>query len=171
MERASDELLRAQEVYFNDDDDDRLYESLFSKKVYLTEKQIDYIKQELLNEDRGSKNLHQVRAYIQQEKPNMNAQQVIDALRHDIPNIRLPRINNTDYYQFALGVARMYLNGDLSDADTILSLNNVLKYVASNAHIKEYDKNLNNLTAKQLIDRFSGIVAQDIEQSKQGQEQ
>lgn len=167
MERASDELLRAQEVYFNDDDDDRLYESLFSKKVYLTEKQIDYIKQELLNEDRGSKNLHQVRAYIQQEKPSMNAQQVIDALRHDIPNIRLPRINNTDYYQFALGVARMYLNGELSDADTILSLNNVLKYVASNAHIKEYDKNLNNLTAKQLIDRFSSIVAQDIEQSKQ----
>ena len=43
MERASDELLRAQEVYFSDDDDDRLYESLFSKKVYLTEKQIDNI--------------------------------------------------------------------------------------------------------------------------------
>lgn len=43
MQQASDELLRQQEIYFNDDNDDRLYESLFSKKVYFTESQIKNI--------------------------------------------------------------------------------------------------------------------------------
>lgn len=51
MEKASDELLRQQEVYFDDPEDDRLYESMFGKKVYFTESQIQYIKEHLLKEN------------------------------------------------------------------------------------------------------------------------
>lgn len=43
MMDASDELLRQQEVYFDDKHDDELYESLYGRKVYFTENQIKNI--------------------------------------------------------------------------------------------------------------------------------
>lgn len=49
MEDASNDLLRKQEVYFNDSEDDILYESLFTKNIYITESQYKMIKERLLN--------------------------------------------------------------------------------------------------------------------------
>lgn len=83
-----------------------------------------------------------------------NPQKVIDAIRNDIPNVRLPKEDDKDTYKFLEGVARMYIKGELNNANTIMEVNNTLLLVASDAHKKEYNANLNGLTSQNLIDRF-----------------
>ena len=68
--------------------------------------------------------------------------------------------------KFILGVARMYLDGQISDASTISSLNQTLKYIVTPAHYNEYDRNLNGLSAQQLIDRFKLARTDDLEKDK-----
>jgi len=47
MGNASNELLRKDEVFFEDENDDKLYESLFGRKVFFTEQQIKTIKENI----------------------------------------------------------------------------------------------------------------------------
>ena len=68
--------------------------------------------------------------------------------------------------KFILGVARMYLDRQISDASTISSLNQTLKYIVTPAHYNEYDRNLNGLSAQQLIDRFKLTRTDDLEKDK-----
>ena len=68
--------------------------------------------------------------------------------------------------KFILGVARMYLDRQISDASTISSLNQTLKYIVTPAHYNEYDRNLNGLSAQQLIDRFKQARTADLEKDK-----
>ena len=68
--------------------------------------------------------------------------------------------------KFILGVARMYLDGQISDASMISSLNQTLKYIVTPAHYNEYDRNLNGLSAQQLIDRFKQARTDDLEKDK-----
>ena len=68
--------------------------------------------------------------------------------------------------KFILGVTRMYLDSQISDASTISSLNQTLKYIVTPAHYNEYDRNLNGLSAQQLIDRFKQARTDDIEKDK-----
>ena len=60
----------------------------------------------------------------------------------------------------------MYLNGELSDGNTIMKLNKTLKYVASDTHVNEYDNNLNGLSINDLVQRFAGVQQQDAESSR-----
>ena len=68
--------------------------------------------------------------------------------------------------KFILGVTRMYLDGQISDASMISSLNQTLKYIVTSAHYNEYDRNLNGLSAQQLIDRFKQARTDDLEKDK-----
>ena len=68
--------------------------------------------------------------------------------------------------KFILGVTRMYLDGQISDATTISTLNQTLKYIVTPAHYNEYDRNLNGLSAQQLIDRFKQARTDDLEKDK-----
>ena len=68
--------------------------------------------------------------------------------------------------KFILGVTRMYLDGQISDASTISFLNQTLKYIVTPAHYNEYDRNLNGLSAQQLIDRFKLARTDDLEKDK-----
>ena len=68
--------------------------------------------------------------------------------------------------KFILGVTRMYLGRQISDASTISSLNQTLKYIVTPAHYNEYDRNLNGLSAQQLIDRFKQAMTDDLEKDK-----
>lgn len=52
------------------------------------------------------------------------SESIFNALRLDIPSIRLPLYTNSNgrekgTYKFAIGVARMYLDGQLNDGRTI----------------------------------------------------
>lgn len=82
-------------------------------------------------------------------------------LRQDLPTLRTPEGG-----KFILGVTRMYCDGELRAASVINKLNSTLKYIASDAHINEYDRNLNGMSAKDLIDRFTANVEMDLENDR-----
>lgn len=148
---------------FNDIHDDELYESLFSNNYYITEKQLDNI---LLNENRGSKNLSKARSYIAQQAPNQNPDDVINQFRHDIPNVRLPKIGEMDLNKFFLGVARLFFTGQLNTADKINRINEILYYISSKEYVDKYDENLNNQSFEQLNQDFTPIITNQTEKEK-----
>lgn len=113
---------------------------------------------------REAKELHQIRRDLLQNRANADA--IIHAIRSDIPNVRLPYIAQRPQYRFMRGVIRMYLNNQIKDADTIIDLNRTLELVASDAHINEYDKDLNGLSAVDLIDRFKNVAISNLEKDK-----
>lgn len=112
----------------------------------------------LLTEDRASKNISFARRYIMSNGYSQEqAQQVIDSIRHDIPNVRLAQ------YKFILGVTRMYLTNQLQSGREIGELNKTLKYVASEAHVNEYNYDLNGEDYITLTERFKGVAKSDLE--------
>ena len=129
------------------------------KTVYITEEQKH--KLGLLLEDKEGKNLGKARRYLELNgytNPNKR-QQILDSIRTDIPNARLQQC------KFILGIVRMYVNGELNDGQSIAKLNKTLKYIASDAHVNEYDNNLNNESLQTLVNRFKGVAKDDLEQS------
>lgn len=116
---------------------------------------------DILSESRGSKNLAQCSEYLRQNGYT-NSRQVIEDLRNNIPNVRLPRVNGQDYYTFMYGVCRMFIERQLINSDSILKLNNILRLITSKAHINEYDRNLNGLSLDELDKRFSTISQQNV---------
>lgn len=82
-------------------------------------------------------------------------------LRSDLPVLRTPQGG-----KFILGVTRMFLDGELRSAQDITSLNATLKLVSSDAHIDEYDRNLNGMSCRDLVDRFSNAMTQNLEKDK-----
>ena len=83
-------------------------------------------------------------------------------LRNDLPVLRTPQGG-----KFILGVTRMFINGQLRFANDISNLNSTLKLVASDAHINEYDRNLNGLSCSELIERFSQARTANLEAEKE----
>ena len=82
-------------------------------------------------------------------------------LRNDLPILRKPNAA-----KFILGVTRMFLDRQITDQRTISQLNTTLEYVSSDAHINEYDRNLNGMSVQDLIQRFAKAVSDDFEKNK-----
>lgn len=82
-------------------------------------------------------------------------------LRNDFPILR-----DKNAAKFILGITRMFLDKQIQDARTISKLNATLTYVASEAHINEYDRNLNGISAQSLIRRFAKNMMMDLEKDK-----
>ena len=125
------------------------YNRLFRPKqnnIIISEQQYNRLFR-LITESKQSKNISKARKTVETLRPGSNPQQIIDAIRHDIPNSRL---NDCKYLA---GVTRMYLNNELYDYETIGKLNQTLKLIAT-AHADEYDNNLNGIAANELIERF-----------------
>lgn len=83
-------------------------------------------------------------------------------LRNDIPTLR-----SKGGGKFILGVTRMYLDGQLRDANSIARINSTLKYVSDSTHINQYDRNLNGLSAQELIERFAPVRANDMKNDRE----
>lgn len=114
-----------------------------------------------LYENRESKNINLARKYcISRGYSTENAQKTIDSIRHDIPNTRLADC------KFLLGVTRMFFDGDFNDEHNVFQINRALKYVASPAHVNEYDSNLNNIHCSDLVARFETVHVDDLENDK-----
>ena len=60
----------------------------------------------------------------------------------------------------------MFLNGELNDANTVRKLNKALEYIASDAHVNEYDHNLNGESCETLAERFSAMAKSDLDTAK-----
>ena len=81
-------------------------------------------------------------------------------LRNDITALRDKQIG-----KFTLGITRMYLNNEIKDANTISDINATLKLLT--AHLNEYDRNLNGLSAEELISKFKQARENNVKQEKQ----
>ena len=115
----------------------------------------------ILLENRESKNINLARKFLKSKGfSDVKAQGILDNIRTDIPNSRLGQC------KFLSGIARLYLDGELSDGNSIKSLNKVLKYISSDAHINEYDYNLNNMSLDDIVNRFESVAMQDSEMSR-----
>lgn len=134
-------------------------DSVIEEDDYLDESHFNV--NELITESQESKSISAAKKLVMQ-KLNYDEAQADEfirvKLRGDIPNLRTPQGG-----KFILGVTRMFLDGNLKSAGIILRLNTTLKYVASDAHINEYDRNLNGMSAQDLIDKFANNVTADLE--------
>ena len=129
------------------------------KTIYITELQRNKIN-DLLLENEGT-NMKRARKYLESKgySPEQR-QQILDSIRTDIPNTRLNQC------KFLLGVTRLYMEGQLNDGNAIANLNKTLKYIASDAHVNEYDFNLNGENLNTLVQRFADVAESDLELSR-----
>ena len=105
------------------------------------------------------KNLAKARHYLEANRYRDGAaSMLLDRLRCDIPNSRLVEC------KFMLGVARLYIENQLMFPNDIFELNKVLKYIVVEPHLSEYDNNLNGEKLSVLLERFEGIIKEDLKQ-------
>ena len=116
-----------------------------------------------LNEGIESKNMSLAKHYLYTHlKCNEEeAMKYIGAIKSQIPNCRLAKC------KFILAMVRMWLDHQLDEAESVAGINKSLKYAASDAHINEYDNNLNGLSAQEVINKFASFAQEDLEQDKQ----
>ena len=129
-----------------------------SKSIIITESQIKPLIKSIILENRESKNQHNARVYLRNNGINENrAKQLLDAIRHDIPNARLAQC------KYLVGICRYLLNNELN----IMKMNGILPFIASEAHVNEYDSDFNGLSFENLYNQFKTIKDKSSEESRQ----
>ena len=122
------------------------------------------IKYNLITESQESASIKEATRLVM-DRLGYSKEQADKFIRIDL-RASFPILRSKEGGKFILGVTRMYLDGQISDASTISSLNQTLKYIVTPAHYNEYDRNLNGLSAEQLIDRFKQARTDDLEKDK-----
>lgn len=132
------------------------YENV-QRTVRLTEEQA-----RLLTEGVETKNMNAAKDYLRQKMnfTQETALRTIGGIKSKMPNTKLAKC------KFMLAMSRYYCEGVLDDDDTRYNLNLALKYIASPSHVNEYNQDLNGMSAKDIIDRFSGVTDTDMEAEK-----
>ena len=122
-------------------------------------------KHQMLTEGRQTKNRNAAKNYIMQQLgySESDAMQFIGQLKVKIPSVRLQQ------EKFLLGVARLFIDGELSANDDFkcTNFNQTLKLIASDAHVNEYDNNLNGMSADELINRFKNLRVSELSKRKE----
>ena len=120
---------------------------------------------QLLTEDQAGKSIEA--AIKLAERYGFDHETAKDFVRNTIRK-KFPILNhNNRVNKFILGLTRMYLDENLENDDAKrANICDVMKYVASDAHINEYDRNLNGMSAQELIDRFARNVEMDLERDR-----
>ena len=122
-------------------------------------------KHQILTEGRQTKNRNAAKNYIMRQLgySESDAMQFIGQLKVKIPSVRLQQ------EKFLLGVARLFIDGELSVNDDFkcTNFNQTLKLIASDAHVNEYDNNLNGMSADELINRFADIRVGELSKRKE----
>ena len=125
-----------------------------NNKVYLTESEVKYIVKQgverLLMESQESDSQKLAIRYIM-ENFKWDKEKADYFVRKTLRD-RITPLRNKRIAKFTLGVTRMWFNGELDDDNTVSSFNATLPLLS--AHINEDDKDLNGITARELIGRF-----------------
>ena len=92
-----------------------------------------------------------------------DAMRFIGQLKARIPSVRLQQ------EKFLLGVARLCIDWelDVNDVFKCTNFNQTLKLIASDAHVNEYDNNLNGMSAEELINRFADVRVGELSKRKE----
>ena len=133
---------------------------------YLCEEiQMAIRKHQMLTEGKQTKNRNAAKNYIMQELgySESGAMKFIGQLKVKIPSVRLQQ------EKFLLGVARLFIDGELrvNDDFKCTNFNQTLKLIASDAHVNEYDNNLNGMSADDLIKRFADVRVGELSKRKE----
>lgn len=117
----------------------------------------------IITEGAESRNMGLAKHYLYDKKgmDEASAMKTLGMIKTNVPNVRLAKC------KFILGAARMYCNGELSDGANISMLNKYLRYIASEAHVNEYDQNLNGLSLEGIDERFGTIATNDLDAEKE----
>ena len=122
-------------------------------------------KHQILTEGKLTKNRNSAKNYIMQQLgySESDAMQFIGQLKVKIPSVRLQQ------EKFLLGVARLFIDGELSVNDDFkcTNFNQTLKLIASDAHVNEYDNNLNGMSADDLVNRFADVRVGELSKRKE----
>ena len=106
----------------------------------------------LITENAKNNNMKPARKYLE-EKLGLDNEQIMNffgKMQHDIPNVRL---NNCKYF---LGVTRMIMEKQLTNGESIMKLNSILKYINNDESLNtSFDRNLNGLTFEKLSEQMS----------------
>ena len=104
----------------------------------------------LITENAKNNNMKLARRYLE-EKLGWDNEQIMDffgKMQHDIPNVRM---SNCKYF---LGVTRMIMKKQLTDGESIMKLNSILKYINNDESLNSsFDRNLNGLTFEKLSEQ------------------
>ena len=104
----------------------------------------------LITENAKNNNMKLARRYLE-EKLGWDNEQIMDffgKMQHDIPNVRM---SNCKYF---LGVTRMIMEKQLTDGESIMKLNSILKYINNDESLNSsFDRNLNGLTFEKLSEQ------------------
>ena len=122
------------------------------------------IKYNLITESQESASIKEATRLVM-DRLGFSKEQADRFVRIDL-RASFPILRSKEGGKFILGVARMYLDRQISDASIISSLNQTLKYIVTPAHYNEYDRNLNGLSVQQVIDRFKQARTDDLEKDK-----
>ena len=125
---------------------------------------LEAIKYNLITESQESASIKEATRLVM-DRLGYSKEQADNFVRIDL-RASFPILRSKEGGKFILGVARMYLDGQFNDPSTISTLNQTLKYIVTPAHYNEYDRNLNGLSAQQLIDRFKQARTDDLEKDK-----
>ena len=104
----------------------------------------------LITENAKNNNMKPARKYLE-EKLGWDNEQIMDffgKMKHDIPNVRM---SNCKYF---LGVTRMIMEKQLTNGESIIKLNSILKYINKDESINSsFDRNLNGLSFEKLSEQ------------------
>ena len=116
----------------------------------------------LLTESQESKSQSEAIKLVM-DKLGYDYEQANNFVRKDLRN-EITSLRDKNIAKFTLGVARMYCDRQITDANTISDLNATLKLLS--AHINEYDRNLNGISAQELINKFAQTRCDNIDAEK-----
>ena len=117
-----------------------------------------------LNESQESKSIDAAKRLFMQ-RTGKSAEEADKFIRVDLRN-DLPVLRDRNAAKFILGVTRMFLDRQLTDASTIQNLNETLKLLTQ-GHFNEYDRNLNGMSAQDIISRFATAMKQMDDQERE----
>ncbi len=125
----------------------------------------------VVNEDAEGKNINRAEKYVKQNHPEIIGRRLQNGVEmtprvftQEVRNL-MPNVRGANC-KFLLGASRIYFD-DLAENPGEMqrkasSLNKILKLVTSDAHVNEYDNDLNGLGLKELEERFGGAVSKNL---------
>lgn len=133
---------------------------IYSMNIKITRYDLNYLVTEsvkrILNEDQTAKSISQAKRLLMQQF-GWDAEKSDSFLRLDLRN-QFPSLRERAA-KFILGVTRMYVNGELNDDNINAKLDSTLLIISSEEHINEFDRNLNGLSANDLINKFDSEIS------------
>ena len=118
----------------------------------------------LITENAKNNNMKSARRYLE-EKLGWDNEQIMDffgKMKHDIPNVRM---NNCKYF---LGVTRMIMEKQLTNGESIIKLNSILKYINNDESLNSsFDRNLNGLSFEKLSEQTSEGMEQSYKSERE----